>query len=123
MRSLLGVAGLAFADGASENESSVLGKITPKKLDKKKWKPVTLYNGVTTSTTHAVPGQQNAEKVTVLYPKNIKFDFDAGPTCARAAARDDHGSGERRVSRPRTSARGSRTRTSATARMSSRTSS
>jgi hypothetical protein len=77
----LGVAGLAFASGADENDVTVLGSVTPKKLDKKKWKPITLYSGVTTSTTHAVPGQQNAEKVTVEYPKNVKFDLDAAPTC------------------------------------------
>jgi hypothetical protein len=80
------VAGLAFADGASENSVTVLGKITPKKLDKKKYKPVTLYSGVTTSTTHVVPGQQNAEKVTVEYPKNIKYDYDAGPVCTASIA-------------------------------------
>ena len=77
----LGVAGFAFADGASENSVTVLGKVTPTKLDKKKFKPVTLYSGVTTSTTHAVPGQQNAEQVTVEYPKNIKFDLTKAPVC------------------------------------------
>ncbi len=78
----LGVASLAFADGATDNEVTVLGKVSPTKLDKKKWKPITLYSGVTTSTTHAVPGQENAEKVTVEYPKNVKFDLDAADTCS-----------------------------------------
>ena len=46
----LGGATLALADGASENEAGVwVGH--PAKLDKKKFKPVTLYSGVTTSTT------------------------------------------------------------------------
>ena len=63
----LGGATLALADGASENDVGVMGSVSPGKLDKKKFKPVTLYSGVTTSTTHAVPGQQNAEKVTVEY--------------------------------------------------------
>ncbi len=83
---VLGVAALAWADGASENDVTVLGKVTPAKLDKKKWVPVTMYSGVTTSTTHAVPGQQNAEKVTVEYPKNIKFDLDSQPVCDAAIA-------------------------------------
>jgi hypothetical protein len=82
----VGVAGLAFADGASENDVTVLGKISPTKLDKKKFKPVTLYSGVTTSTTHAVPGQQNAEKVTVEYPKNVKFNLKAAPVCTASIA-------------------------------------
>ena len=34
----LGVATLAWADGASENDAGVMGKVTPAKLDKKKWK-------------------------------------------------------------------------------------
>ena len=78
----LGVASFAFADGATDNEVTVLGKASPTKLDKKKWKPITLYSGVTTSTTHAVPGQENAEQVTVEYPKNVKFDLDAADTCS-----------------------------------------
>ena len=93
----LGVSGLAFADGATENDVTVLGKVSPKKLDKKKYKPITLYSGVTTSTTHAVPGQQNAEKVTVEYPKNVKFDLKAAPTLRRAAARHDDRSGQGRL--------------------------
>jgi hypothetical protein len=82
----LAVAGLAFADGASENESGVLGKVSPSKLDAKKWKPVTLYTGTTETTTHAVPGQQNAEKVMISYGKNIKFDTSAQPTCSAPLA-------------------------------------
>jgi hypothetical protein len=82
----LGAAGIAYADGASENEVGVLGSVSPGKLDKKKFKPVTLYSGVTTSTTHAVPGQQNAEKVTVLYPKNVKFDLNAADVCTASIA-------------------------------------
>ena len=77
----LGVTTLAIGDGASENSVGVEMKLTPTKRDKKKFKPATLFSGVTTDTTHAVPGQQNAEKVTVLYPKNMKFDFGAADTC------------------------------------------
>jgi hypothetical protein len=78
----LGVTQLAIGDGASENEVGVQMKLTPKKRDKKKMKPAQLFSGVTTSTTHAVPGQQNAEKVTVLYPKNMKYDFGAAEVCS-----------------------------------------
>ncbi len=77
----LGVTTLAIGDGASENSVGVEMKLTPTKRDKKKYKPATLFSGVTTDTTHAVPGQQNAEKVTVLYSKNMKFDFGAADTC------------------------------------------
>jgi hypothetical protein len=78
----LGATQLAIGDGASENEVGVQFKLTPTKRDAKKMKPATLFSGVTTSTTHAVPGQQNAEKVTVLYSKNMKYDFKAAPTCS-----------------------------------------
>lgn len=82
----LGVAAVAFADGASENSVGVLGKVSPTKLDKKKYKPVELYSGVTTDTTHAVPGQQNAEKVLLEFGKNVKFDLKAADTCDASIA-------------------------------------
>jgi hypothetical protein len=78
----LGIAAVALADGASENSVGVLGKVSPTKLDKKTFKPVTFYTGVTTSTTHAVPGQQNAEKVQLDFGKNVKFDLKAADTCS-----------------------------------------
>jgi hypothetical protein len=77
----LGVTAVAFADGASENVAGVLGKVSPAKLDKKAFKPVTFYTGVTTTTTHAVPGQQNAEQVQIDFGKNVKFDLSAADTC------------------------------------------
>src|SRR5436190_8493369 len=73
----LGVTQLAIGDGASENSVGIQFKLTPTKRDKKKFKTATLFSGVTTDTTHAVPAQQNAEKVTVLYPTNVKYDLDA----------------------------------------------
>ena len=78
----LGVAGIAFADGTSENEEGVLGKVKPSKLDKKKYKPVSFYTGVTTTTTHAVPGQQNPEAQLIEFGKNVKFDTTKAPTCS-----------------------------------------
>ena len=77
----LGTAGIAFADGASENTEGVLGKVSPSKLDKKKYKPVNFYTGVTTTTTHAVPGQQNPEVQLIEFGKNVKFDTSKAPTC------------------------------------------
>ena len=39
----LGVATLAYADGVSENDAGVEGSASPKKLDKKKYKPIELF--------------------------------------------------------------------------------
>ena len=54
----LGVGSLAFADGASNNTAFVDGGVTPKKLDKKKFKPVNLFSGVRTEVTGGVNGLQ-----------------------------------------------------------------
>jgi hypothetical protein len=77
----LGVGAVAFADGTSENDVGVQGKVSPAKLDAKTFKPVQLFSGVTTTTTHSVPGQQNAEKVLLEFGKNVKFDLTAADTC------------------------------------------
>jgi len=82
----LGVTQLAIGDGASENSVGIQFKLTPTKRDVKKYKPATLFSGVTTDTTHAVPGQQNAEKVTVLYPTNMQYDLDAADLCSAPLA-------------------------------------
>jgi hypothetical protein len=109
----LGVAGIAFADGVSENEAQVQGEIKPTKLSKKEYKPVSLFSGVATQTT--VDGTQfNPVSEYLSYPKNIKFDFNAGDVCdtlppsgstpqqARSACPNDSylGSGAARVERP-----------------------
>ncbi len=78
----LGVAGIAFADGTSENDPKVLGKVSPKKLDKKKFKPVKFYTGVATTTTSSVPGQQNPESEMLEFGKNIKFQNKKAPFCS-----------------------------------------
>jgi hypothetical protein len=77
----LGVAGIAFAAGSDENTENVLGKVSPSKLDKKKYKPVKFYVGVETDTIHAVPGQQNPEKQLIEFGKNIKFDTKKAEVC------------------------------------------
>lgn len=78
----LGVGSLAFADGASDNTAFVDGGVTPKKLDKKKFKPVNLFSGVRTEVTGGVNGlQANPTVEYISYDKNIKFNFNAGDVC------------------------------------------
>jgi hypothetical protein len=78
----LGVAALAFADGTSENEATVTGKVSPKKLDKKKYKPVKFFTQVATTTTTAIPNQQNPEVELIEFGKNIKFQTAKADACA-----------------------------------------
>jgi hypothetical protein len=76
----LGAATLASADGVSENTAFVDGAVKPTKLDKKKYKPIELFSGVRTETT--ITGtQQNPVSEYLSYPKNGKFDFNAGSVC------------------------------------------
>src|SRR5687767_14250628 len=46
----LGVGGMAFGDGASDNEAFVDGKLQKTKMDKKQFKPNQLFSGVRTET-------------------------------------------------------------------------
>ena len=78
----LGTAGIAFADGTSENTETVTGKVSPSKLSKKTAKPVEMTTTVATTTTHTVPGQQNPEQQLIEFGKNIKFDTGKAPTCS-----------------------------------------
>jgi hypothetical protein len=82
----MAIASVALAAGTDENTESVLGKVSPKKLDKKKYKPVKLYAGVETTTTHAVPGQQNPEQQLIEFGKNLKFKSSAAPRCTAPLA-------------------------------------
>jgi hypothetical protein len=76
----LGGGTLASADGVSENTAFVDGSVKPKKLDKKKFKPVSLFSGVRTETN--ITGlQQNPVTEYLSYPKDGKFDFNAGSVC------------------------------------------
>jgi hypothetical protein len=76
----LAFAGMAFGDGATDNVAKVEGKVSPTKLDKKKFKPVSLFSGVATETN--VTGlQANPASEYVSYPKNIKPNFNAGDVC------------------------------------------
>jgi hypothetical protein len=74
---------LAFSTGATDNKPEVDGTISPTKLDKKKFKPIELFSGVRTTFPGGAPNgtQSNAASEFISYPKNIKFDFDAGAVC------------------------------------------
>jgi hypothetical protein len=75
----LGACATAYADGASQNEAFVDGKVKPSKLDKKKYKPVNLLAGVRTSGP--VPGI-NPEKEFLSFGKDIKLKTKAAATCS-----------------------------------------
>jgi hypothetical protein len=75
----LGVSAIAYADGVSENEPLVEGTASPTKLDKKKYKPITLFTGV--RTTGPVPGI-NPEAEHVSWGKNVKINPKAADTCS-----------------------------------------
>jgi hypothetical protein len=79
----LGVATLAYADGVSENDAQVEGSASPKKLDKKKYKPIKLFTGVRTSGT-VTGSQPNPEQEHVSWGKNVKIKPGAAPTCDAA---------------------------------------
>jgi hypothetical protein len=80
----LGASAIAYGQGgqAATSNAFVDGSITPTKLDKKKYKPIDLFSGVRTEIPGGVTGSQaNPVSEYLSYPKNIKFDFDAGDVC------------------------------------------
>ena len=85
----LGAGTLAYADGASENTAFVDASIKPTKLDKKKYKPIEMFSGVRTETT-ITGAQQNPVSEYISYPKNGKFDFNAGRCLHDPAAERQH---------------------------------
>ena len=76
----LAFAGVAFGDGATDNVAQVQGSVKPSKLDKKKYKPVNLFSGVATQT-NVTGTQANPASEYISYPKDVKFDFNAGDVC------------------------------------------
>lgn len=80
----LGVATIAYADGASDNTAFVDGSVSPKKLDKKKYKPVNLFLGVRTEAPNVDGNQQNPEQENISLGKNIKWDGTKAPVCTAA---------------------------------------
>ena len=76
----LGVAALAYADGASDNGAEVEGSVNPAKLDRKKLKPVALFTEV--RTEGPVTGTQaNPETDYVEYDKDVAWRSNAAPRC------------------------------------------
>jgi len=79
----LGVSSVAFGAGAADTQNAFVdGSISPTKLDKKKYKPVSMFSGVRTEIPGGVTGAQSNPLVEYIsYPKNGKFDFNAGSVC------------------------------------------
>jgi hypothetical protein len=74
---------------ANADVQSLVTKVTPTKLDKKKYKPVTLFVDVITDnndedTTFTQP--PSADRTQVDFSKNLKFDPGAVPQCQTSAA-------------------------------------
>ena len=82
--------GLVSFASADEEVQTVEASISPKKLDKKKFKPVTLVTDVTTfPDREADPNLDqppSANQTLVDFPKNMKFDTGAVPNCKVDAA-------------------------------------
>jgi hypothetical protein len=77
------VVGSAFADSATELDAFVESSVKPTTLDKREYRPVTLFSGVRTSAPGGVSGfQANPRREVVDYGKNIKFDLSATPVCS-----------------------------------------
>jgi hypothetical protein len=79
----VGVAGIAYADGASDNVSTVDGKVTPSKLPKTKYKTVKFLNGVTTldeDNSPVIPAEAT-EEVYIDYDDDIKISLGGIPEC------------------------------------------
>jgi len=83
---VLALASMVMASVASADDiQSIDTKITPSKLDKKKYKPVTLFVDVKTQNNSgaAVNADQppTATETDVSFTKNLKFDTKAVPNC------------------------------------------
>jgi hypothetical protein len=79
----LGVATVAWADGATDNEAFVDGSVKPSKLDKKKYKPINLFVGVRTEGP-VTGAQANPEAENISFGKNLKWKSTAAPFCTAA---------------------------------------
>jgi hypothetical protein len=78
----IGIVNFAVAD---ENVQTIEGKITPKKLDKKKYKPAKLFVDVETKVDRQsdpnADQPPSANRTIVDFPKNLKFNTDAVKHC------------------------------------------
>ena len=77
----LGVSGIAFGTAATNN-AQVLGKVSPKKLDKKKRKPVNLYLGVANSPEIVNGSQSNPAVENISIGKNVKVSLNKADACS-----------------------------------------
>ncbi len=77
----LTIAAIAYADGIADNTPAVDGLVKPAKLDKKKYRPISLFTEV--STSGPVPGI-NPEQELIQYDKDGKWKTSAAPTCDAA---------------------------------------
>jgi hypothetical protein len=76
----LSISSYAYGTGASDNNAIVDAKITPSKLDKKKFKPVNLFLGVRNEAT--VTGtQSNPASEYISSSKNVKIKLKKAPLC------------------------------------------
>lgn len=70
---------------SAQEQQSLVTKVTPSKLDKKKYKPATLFVDVITANNDQAgenPDQPpSADQTLVDFPKNLKFDPGAVPQC------------------------------------------
>jgi len=83
---VLALASMVMASVASADDiQSIDTKITPSKLDKKKYKPVTLFVDVKTQNNSGAAVNQDqpptATETDVSFTKNLKFDTKAVPNC------------------------------------------
>lgn len=79
----VGVAGVAFATAADDNDAQVVGKVAPAKLDKKKFKPVNLTLGVKNSDDWitGAPDQPIPMSEFIEISKNVKVNLNKAPRC------------------------------------------
>ena len=76
----LGAAAIAYADGATDNTAFVDGEVTPRKLDRKKYKPIALFTEV--RTEGRVDGtQENPEAEYIEYDRDGRWRSKAAPLC------------------------------------------
>lgn len=76
----LAVSGIAFAVG-TDNNAFVDGKVTPSKLDKKKYKKVNLFLGVRNETNVTPESTDNPGKEYISIGKNVKINLNAAEEC------------------------------------------
>ena len=81
-------AGIAVAGttGADLNDARVVSKVTPSKLSKKKFTPVSVLLGVVNSPDSAGNEDANPSAERIAWSKNIKVDLKKAPRCTAPIA-------------------------------------